>query len=131
MAITYSVIPVLIKPILDDIFISKDYDSVRFIPLIIIFLFMVQNLFRYISNYGINWIGNALISDLQTEIFDKLLILPTHYHEGKEGENLVSKLTSDVTQITQDGVRAAFIFIKNVLIIIGLSMWMLYLNLEL
>ena len=131
MAITYSVIPVLIKPILDDIFISKDYDSVRFIPLIIIVLFMVQNLFRYISNYGINWIGNTLISDLQTEIFDKLLILPTHYHEGKEGENLVSKLTSDVTQITQDGVRAAFIFIKNVLIIIGLSMWMLYLNLEL
>ena len=131
MAITYSVIPVLIKSILDDIFISKDYDSVRFIPLIIIVLFMVQNLFRYISNYGINWIGNTLISDLQTEIFDKLLILPTHYHEGKEGENLVSKLTSDVTQITQDGVRAAFIFIKNVLIIIGLSMWMLYLNLEL
>jgi subfamily B ATP-binding cassette protein MsbA len=131
MAITYSVIPVLIKPILDDIFISKDYDSVRFIPLIIIVLFMVQSLFRYISNYGINWIGNTLISDLQTEIFDKLLILPTHYHEGKEGENLVSKLTSDVTQITQDGVRAAFIFIKNVLIIIGLSMWMLYLNLEL
>ena len=131
MAIIYSIIPVFIKSILDDIFDSRDYDSVQFIPLIIIVLFMVQNLFRYISNYGINWIGNTLTSDLQTAIFDKLLILPTHYHEGQKSKNLVSKLTSDVIHITQDGVMAAFIFIKNVLTIIGLSMWMLYLNLEL
>jgi ATP-binding cassette, subfamily B, bacterial MsbA len=131
MAIIYSIIPVFIKSILDDIFDSRDYDSVQFIPLIILVLFMVQNLFRYISNYGINWIGNTLTSDLQTAIFDKLLILPTHYHEGKKSKNLVSKLTSDVIRITQDGVMAAFIFIKNVLTIIGLSMWMLYLNLEL
>ena len=131
MAITYTVIPVFIKPILDGIFVSKDYDSVQFIPLIIIAFFMVQNLSRYISNYGTNWIGNTLTSDLQTVIFDKLLILPSNYYEGQTSENLVSKLTSDVIQVTQDGARAAFIFIKNILTIIGLSMWMLYLNLEL
>ena len=91
----------------------------------------MQSLFRYISNYGINWIGSTLTSDLQTAIFNKLLILPSHYYEGQTSENLVSKLTSDVIQITQDGARAAFIFIKNVLTITGLSMWMLYLNLEL
>ena len=131
MAITYTAIPIFIKSILDGIFVSKDYGSIQFIPLIIIAFFMVQSLSRYISNYGINWIGSTLTSDLQTAIFNKLLILPSHYYEEQTSENLVSKLTSDVIQITQDGARAAFIFIKNVFTIVGLSMWMLYLNLEL
>ena len=116
---------------LDSIFVSKDYGSIQFIPLIIIAFFMVQSLSIYISNYGINWIGSTLTSDLQTAIFNKLLILPSHYYEGQTSENLVSKLTSDVIQITQDGARAAFIFIKNILTITGLSMWMLYVSLEL
>ena len=92
MAITYTAIPIFIKSILDDIFVSKDYGSIQFIPLIIIAFFMVQSLSRYISNYGINWIGSTLTSDLQTVIFDKLLILPSNYHEGQTSENLVSKI---------------------------------------
>ena len=131
MAITHSVIPAFIKPMLDSIFVNKNYNSIQFIPLIIIVLFIVRNLSEYISNYGINWIGNTLTVDLQTAIFDNLLILPAHYYEGQTSEDLVSKLTSNVVQITQDGARAAFIFVRNVLTIIGLSMWMLYLNWEL
>jgi len=131
MAIADSVIPVFIKSMLDSIFVSRNYDSIQFIPLIIIVLFVVRNLSGYISSYGINWIGNILTVDLQTTIFDKLLMLPTHYYEGQTSENLVSKLTSDVTQITQDGARAIIAFVKNALTIIGLSMWMLYLNWEL
>lgn len=131
MAITDSVIPVFIKPMLDSIFVSRNYDSIQFIPIIIIVLFVVRNLSGYISSYGINWIGNILTADLQTTIFDKLLMLPIHYYEDQTSENLVSKLTSDVTQITQDGARAVIAFVKNALTIIGLSMWMLYLNWEL
>jgi len=131
MAITYTAIPIFINSILDGIFTSKDYASIQFIPLIIIAFFMVHSLSRYIRDYGINWIGNALASDLQTAMFNKFLILPSHYYEGQTSENLVSKLTSDVIKVTQDGVRATLIFIKNILTIIGLSMWIIYLNLEL
>ena len=131
MAITDSVIPVFIKPMLDSIFVSRNYDSIQFIPLILIVLFLVRSLTGYISSYGINWIGNNLTVDLQTTIFDKLLMLPTHYYEGQTSENLVSKLTSDVTQITQDGARAVITFVKNALTIIGLLLWMFYLNWEL
>jgi subfamily B ATP-binding cassette protein MsbA len=131
MAITDSVIPVFIKLMLDSIFVSKNYDSIQFIPLILIALFLVRSLTAYISSYGINWIGNNLTVDLQTTIFDKFLMLPTHYYEGETSEDLVSKLTSDVTQITQDGARAVIAFVKSTLTIIGLLMWMFYLNWEL
>ena len=105
MAITYTAIPIFIKPILDGIFVSKEHGSIQLIPLIIIAFFMAQSLSKHICNYGINWIGSTLTSDLQTAIFNKLLILPSHYYERQKNENLVSKLTSDVIQVTQDGAR--------------------------
>lgn len=131
MALADSAIPVFIKPMLDSIFVRKNYDSIQLIPLILIVLFIVRNLSGYVSSYGINWIGNALTADLQTTIFDRMLILPSYYYEGKTSDNFVSKLTSEVTLITQDGTRAAVTFVKNTLTIIGLLMWMFYLNWEL
>ena len=131
VAITNLVIPIFIKPMLDSIFVSRNYDSMQFIPLIIIVLFIVRNLSDFISNYGVSWIRNTLTVDLQTKIIDRLLMLPTHYFGGQTSEDLVLKITSDVTQITQDGVRAIFSFIKNVLTTTGLSLWMFYLNWEL
>jgi ATP-binding cassette, subfamily B, bacterial MsbA len=131
MAITDSVIPIFIKPMLDSIFVSKNYDSIQLIPLIFIVLFLVRNLSDYISSYGINWIGNTLTVDLQTTILNKFLMLPTHYYEGQTSENLVPKLTSDITLITQDGAISVIAFVKNAFTIIGLLIWMFYLNWEL
>lgn len=131
MAITDSVIPVFIKPMLDSIFVSKTYDSIQLIPLILIVLFLVRSLSGYISSYGINWIGRTFTVDLQTEIFNKLLMLPTHFYEDQTSKSLVSKLTLDLTQVTQDGTRAIITFVKNILTITGLLIWMFYLNWEL
>ena len=131
MAITDSVIPVFIKPMLDSIFVSKTYDSIQLILLIFIVLFLVRSLSSYISSYGINWIGRAFTVDLQTEIFNKLLMLPTHFYEDQTSKSLVSKLTLDLTQVTQDGTRTIITFVKNILTITGLFIWMFYLNWEL
>lgn len=131
MAITDSVIPVFIKPMLDSIFVSKTYDSIQLIPLILIVLFLMRSLSGYISSYGINWIGRTFTVDLQTEIFNKLLMLPAHFYEDQTSKSLVSKLTLDLTQVTQDGTRAIITFVKNILTITGLLIWMFYLNWEL
>ena len=131
LAITNSAIPIFIKPMLDGIFVSRNYDSIQLIPLIIIALFVVRNLSGYINSYGVSWIGNTLTADLQTTIFDRLLMLPTHYYESQTREDLILKITSDVTQITQNGTRAIFTFVENAFTTIGLSLWMFYLNWEL
>ncbi len=131
MAIIDSILPVLIKPMLDSIFVSKNQDSMQLIPLIFMAFFVVRSLVSYISSYGRNWISNTLTVDLQTAMFDKLLILPTHYYVGQTSDRFNSILTSEVTQVTQDGARAVITSIKNTLTIIGLLVWMLYLSWEL
>lgn len=129
-AIIDSFIPVLIKLMLDSMFVSRNYDSIQLIPLIFIVLFVVRNLSSYFYNYGANWICSNLTVDLQTKIFSKLLILPIYHYTNQTSEDFISKLTSEITLFAQDGLRAVIAFVKNLIVAMGLMTWMFYLNWE-
>tara|TARA_B100000676_G_scaffold309742_1_gene374178 strand:- start:2178 stop:3896 length:1719 start_codon:yes stop_codon:yes gene_type:complete len=131
LATTYSVIPAFIQSMLDSIFIERDSNSIEFIPLIIIILFIVRNLSDYISMHGVSLVSNTLTIKIQTIILNKLLKLPVYYYDHKAGENFSSKLTSHITYISEKGLKSLFSFVRNLLTIIGLSIWIIYLNWDL
>lgn len=131
MAITDSILPALIKPMLDDVIVNKNQESMQLIPLAIIVLFVVRGVASYISGHAINWVSNTLIVDLRTAMFDKLLTLSPRYYGGQTSKSYISKLTSEVTQVTQGAVNVVTILVKDTLTIIGLLVWMIYLNWEL
>jgi len=131
MAITDSMLPALIKPMLDGAIVNKNQEFMQLITLTIITLFVVRGVASYIGGYAINWVSNTLIVDLRTNIFDKLLTLSPRYYVGQTSESLISKLTSEVTQVTQDAAYVVTILVKDTLTIIGLLAWIIYLNWEL
>jgi subfamily B ATP-binding cassette protein MsbA len=131
MAITDTVLPVLIKPMLDSAIVDKNQEFMQSITLIIIAMFVVRGIASYINDYVVNWVNNTLIIDLRTAMFDKLLTLSPRYFVGQTNKSLISKLTSGVAQFVQDATKVVAIFVKNTLTIIGLLVWMIYLNWEL
>ncbi len=131
MATTDSMLPALIKPMLDDVIVNKNQESMQLIPLAIIALFVVRGVASYIGSYAINWVSNTLIVDLRTAMFEKLLTLSPRYYVGQTSKSLISKLTSEVTQVTQDAANVVTILVKDTLTIVGLLAWMIYLNWEL
>ncbi|NOQ49189.1 MAG: lipid A export permease/ATP-binding protein MsbA [Nitrosomonadaceae bacterium] len=131
MAITDTVLPVLIKPMLDSTIIDKNQEFMQLITLIIIALFVVRGIASYIDDYVINWTNNKLIEDLRTAMFDKLLTLSPRFFVGQTSESLISKLTFEIAQFTRDATKVVTILVKDTLTIIGLLVWMIYLNWEL
>ena len=131
MAITDTVLPVLIKPMLDSAIVDKNQEFMQLITLIIIALFVVRGIASYIDDYVINWTNNKLIQDLRTAMFDKLLTLSPHFFVDQTSESLVLKLTSEVAQFTRDATKVVTVLVKDTLTIIGLLVWMIYLNWEL
>jgi subfamily B ATP-binding cassette protein MsbA len=131
MAITDTVLPVLIKPMLDSAIVDKNQEFMQLITLIIIALFVVRGIASYIDDYVINWTNNKLIEDLRTAMFDKLLTLSPRFFVGQTSESLISKLTSEVAQFTRDATKVVTVLVKDTLTIIGLLVWMIYLNWEL
>ena len=128
VALTEPALPALLQPLLDGTFVNRDETLVRWMPLYRLGLIMVRGGAEYMGAYSINWVGNRLVMDLRSAMFDKLLALPAAYYDEQASGNLISKLTFDVTQVTAAATSVLTVIFRDTVALIGLLAWMLYLN---
>ncbi len=127
-AATEPALPAIFKPLLDGTFVEKDETIMRWMPVVIVGLFVVRGLAEYVASYSITWVGNKVVMDLRNAMFAKLLQLPTRYFDNHPTGNLISKLTFDAAQVTTAATSVLTVIFKDTLSIIGLLAWMLWLN---
>ena len=128
VASTEPLVPALMKPMLDGTFVHKDQAMMRIVPAVIILIFLVRGIATFIGTYAINWVGNKLVMDLREEMFGKLLSLPTGYYDEHATGSLLSKLTYDVTQVTNAATVVVTISVRDSIVMLGLLGWLFYLN---
>ena len=128
VGLTEVALPALMKPLLDGTFVYKDQALMRWMPAVIIAVVVVRGSAEYMAAYSINWVGNKLVMDLREAMFGKLLGLPTPYYDDHASGNLLSKLTYDVTQVTAAGTSVLTVMFKDSVSLVGLLIYMLWLN---
>lgn len=128
VGLTEVALPALMKPLLDGTFVYKDAALMHWMPLVIIALVAVRGGAEYVASYSINWVGNKLVMDLREAMFGKLLGLPTPYYDDHASGNLISKITYDVTQVTAAGTSVLTVIFKDSVTLVGLLVYMLWLN---
>ncbi|MCI3953941.1 MAG: Lipid export ATP-binding/permease protein MsbA [Burkholderiales bacterium] len=128
VAATEPVLPAMMKPLLDGIFVEKNEAIMRWMPLFIIALFVVRGIAEYAATFCINWVGNKVVMDLRGAMFARLLELPVPYYDDRASGNLISKLTYDAAQVTTAATSVLTVIFKDSLAMIGLLAWMLWLN---
>jgi subfamily B ATP-binding cassette protein MsbA len=127
-AATAPALPALAKPIIEGTFIERDPVVMQWLPVAIVLLFVVRGLATFVAAYGINWVGTRLVTDLRNAMFGKLLALPAAFYEREPAGTLISKLTFDVTQVTAAATSALTIVFRDMLVIVGLLAYLLWLN---
>lgn len=128
LALTEPAMPALIKPLLDGSFVEKDPDLMQLMPILIVLLFFIRGVANYISTVAINWVANKVVMDLRNEMFNRLMTLPSSFYDHHPAGNLMSKVTFDVTQVTNAASQALIVIVRDSIAIIGLLAWMFYLN---
>jgi subfamily B ATP-binding cassette protein MsbA len=121
-------LPALAKPIIEGTFVERDPVVMQWLPAAIVLLFLVRGLATFVAAYGINWVGTRLVTDLRNAMFGKLLALPAAFYEREPAGTLISKLTFDVTQVTAAATSALTIVFRDMLVIVGLLAYLLWLN---
>lgn len=121
----------LMKPMLDGGFVQRDPASIRFIPLMLIGLFLVRGITGFIGDYAMSWVGRRVIYDLRNAMFAHLVHLPSSFYDANSSGILISKVIYDVEQVASAATRALSTVIKDNVTIVGLFVWMLYLNWQL
>ena len=128
LAATEPAFAALMKPMLDGSFIDKSEEMITLIPLALIGLFVIRGGSHFISVATTHWIASRVVTDLRLVMFDRLMVLPTAFHDANPSGKLLSKFTFDVNQITQAATSAWIVLIRDSFTIAGLLGWMFYLN---
>lgn len=127
MAATVPMLAALIQPMFDSVMVDKNQELVQLILLGIIALYAVRGVAGHISTYTINWVGSKLMMDLRDEMFDKLLMLPSSYHSSQSDRH-ISRITSDTIGVARAFVDVITVMVKDTLTILGLVVWIFYVN---
>lgn len=128
MAATEPMLVALVQPMMDGAIAGKNLELMQLVLLGIISLFAVRGVAGHIGAYAVNWLGSKLVLDLQVEMFAKLLTLPAAYCASHESGSLVSGITSDTEQVARAFTDVMTVMVKDLLVILGLLGWMLYLD---
>ena len=128
VAATEPALPALMQPLIEGTFINKDPALIRWMPVVIVALFAIRGAAAYGAHYSLGWVGNRLVTDLRNAMFAKLLAMPSRFYDEQPSGILISKLTFDVTQVTQAATSALTIVFRDSLAIIGLLAYLLWLN---
>ncbi|MDO9009629.1 MAG: ABC transporter transmembrane domain-containing protein, partial [Thiobacillus sp.] len=112
-AATEPMLPALFKPLLDQGFVAKDQAFIRWVPLLLLALFVVRGLTSFVSTYCMAWVGSRLVMDLRAAMFDKLMTLPTRYFDQNPSGQLIAQLAFNVTQVTQSATSSLTTLVRD------------------
>jgi subfamily B ATP-binding cassette protein MsbA len=127
-AATEPMLPALFKPLLDQGFVAKDQDFIRWVPLLLLALFVVRGLTSFVSTYCMAWVGSRLVMDLRAAMFDKLMTLPTRYFDQNPSGQLIAQLAFNVTQVTQSATSSLTTLVRDTVTVLGLLGYLVWLN---
>jgi subfamily B ATP-binding cassette protein MsbA len=130
-AATEPMLPALFKPLLDQGFVAKDQDFIRWVPILLLALFLVRGVTSFISTYCMAWVGSRLVMDLRAAMFDKLMALPTRYFDQNPTGQLIAQLAFNVTQVTQSATSSLTTLVRDTVTVFGLLGYLLWLNWQL
>ncbi|WP_166255324.1 lipid A export permease/ATP-binding protein MsbA [Marinobacter salicampi] len=95
---------------------------------LIVGVFAFRGVGTFMSQYFISYVGRQVVNALRTQVFDRLLTLPSRFFDENASGRLVSKLTFNVEQVADATTNAVTITLREGLTIIGLLGFMIYTN---
>ena len=111
---------VLVKPVLDDIFLAKNPASLKWIPLAVIGIFFAKGAANYIQTILMSFIGLRIVTDLRNKLYDQIQKQSLSFFTQHPTGMLMSRITNDVMSIQSASSEAVTSIIKDTFSIIAL-----------
>ena len=126
-AILAAVNPILLKTIIDDFLAGKDAQGLLYFVLLMIGVLVLQVLSQFMFIYFANWLGQHIIKDIRTQLFQYMLRFKMQYFNTSPVGKLVTRVVSDIETIASIFAQGLFMIISDLLkmlVISGVMLWM-------
>lgn len=118
----------LLKHIVDIVSVGSISESRLLIPMAILGVFIARGVGTFLGNYFMAKVANNVVFDLRTDMFNKLVLLPSSYYHSIPTGRLLAKLTYDTEQVIGSITQAIRVLLREGLTVVGLLGYMIYMN---
>ena len=120
--------PYLVKIAIDETIAVGDLDGLNRIALIMLLAFSSLYITSMLQSYLLSWVGQRVLADLRSQLFEHLQALPLSYHDTHIIGVTISRVISDVGVINQLLSQGLITLLGDSLLLIGIILVMLSLN---
>ncbi len=111
--------PAVIIGLLSSVTQASDYSSLNLMAGLLIGIFLLQAAFGFVQSYLLSFIGEKIVYDLRTSLYTHLQALSLDFYATRRVGDLVSRLSSDVTQMRAMLTTNITALLSQVLTLIG------------
>ncbi len=118
----------LIKPIVNKGFINRDAFFIRWLPILIIFIFVIRSIAGFCSSYFVARVARNVVMDFRRQLFRHLMKLPAKFYDTHPSGKLLSTILYNVEQVAQASSDVLVTILREVSLAVGLVAVMFFVN---
>ena len=118
----------LFKELVDDNFIERSQDNIHRLPLLFLGVFLLRAIGNFLSKYFLAYVGRGVIRNLRSQMFNKLLVLPTYYYDERSSGEMVSTFTYNVERVADSITSSILTIVQDSCVVIAMLAYMFYQN---
>ena len=115
-----SALPLIAKPAIDEIFVSKNIAALKWIPFAVIAIFLFKGLCNYGQNIIMSSIGLRIVTDLRNKLYDQIQQQSLSFFAEHPTGLLMSRITNDVASVQTASSEAITALVKDTFMLISL-----------
>jgi subfamily B ATP-binding cassette protein MsbA len=108
-----------------------ELSTLAYICVVIVVVFFLKNLFRYLAMYYIAEVRNGVVMDIRNALYYKILILPLSYYSEKKKGDIISRMTTDVQEVEWSVLSSLEMLFRDPVTIIAYLVTLFMMNYEL
>ena len=116
----------ILKPILDELFISKDKQTLQWLPFALVGIFFLKGVGRYLQTYYTAYVGNDIVKRLRNRLVRHLVGLDLIELKAMHSGELLSRITNDIARLQIVASQLFPTFVSSLFTIIALVGYVIY-----
>jgi len=116
----------LVKPALDEIFLNKNADTLVWIPIAVLIIYLLKGLGSYGQTVLMSYIGHRVVADLRYDLYRHIQLQPLSFFTKNPTGTLMSRITYDVNLIRDTVSEAVTSILKDTFTLIALVFVIFY-----
>lgn len=108
-----------------------ELQTLGYICAIIVIVFFLKNLFRYLAMYYIAKVRNGVVRDIRNSMYNRVLILPLSYYNEQRKGDIISRMTTDVQEVEWSIMSSLEMIFRDPITILAYLVTLFMMNYEL